>query len=875
MAVKKIIGNEINNFQQNGEYLERTRLHALLKNAIDYPLIILCAGSGYGKTHTVRSFLEKYYTQTAWLQISERDNITARFWESLSGSMTSIISKEAGERLMEIGFPKTDEAFANFNTVRNKITSNPGKHIRVLDDFHLIHNHSVLSFIEQMVRTSPSNMTIIMITRAMPDINMFDIMMHKRSLHELVFTIQEDALRFTEEEIGKYFNQINLPVTSGEIHNIYNDTQGWAFAINLIARSLAKKKKYERYALEAVKKNIFRFIEAEISHTITEMRETPPSGFITNPLWRFLLRISLIDHLSASIINSLAKDNDELIKKMELLNAYIRYDFNQDIYMMHHLFRDYLRQKQEQILTDDERKETYEAAAVWCEANGYHTDTLSYYEKSGNYDAVIRKVVSLNVQFPHDTAQFALEIFDRMPDKVKSQNILFPSMYIKLKFNLGLFNEAQKIAEQYAADYEARQETPERNRALTSIYGSWGLIKISMSTYTDEYDFDVYCKKMAEYFEKNPFKIIGSYKLIFMTSRASLVGTNRAGAMEEYIEAVTRAVPYLSKVFNGFHDGFEDLVRGELCFNRMEFSEAEQYFQQSVSKARKSDQYITQNRAMVYMMNIDISRADIEAATARLKEMETQFSEKDYGVRYTMFDIASSFYHLALGQPEQISEWLKGDFTPYTHPSFLENYANRVRVRYHYQTRHYSTLLAFIENAMVHPAILFDKVELKIMQALSLYQFKRYKEAISVFEEAYRLAESNKLIALFVQFGKDMRTLCSAALKHGSIETHGSCTIPKKWLEDIHHKSSSLAKKKAKMISDYRLANNLEKGIRLTEREIVILKDLADGLTRTEIASSRKLSVNTVKMTVNIIYDKLGVLSLPEAIRAAVDRKLI
>jgi len=77
------------------------------------------------------------------------------------------------------------------------------------------------------------------------------------------------------------------------------------------------------------------------------------------------------------------------------------------------------------------------------------------------------------------------------------------------------------------------------------------------------------------------------------------------------------------------------------------------------------------------------------------------------------------------------------------------------------------------------------------------------------------------------------------------------------------------------MISDYRLANNLEKGIRLTEREIEILKDLADGLSRTEIASSRNLSVNTIKMTVNIIYDKLGVLSLPEAIRAALDRKII
>ena len=77
------------------------------------------------------------------------------------------------------------------------------------------------------------------------------------------------------------------------------------------------------------------------------------------------------------------------------------------------------------------------------------------------------------------------------------------------------------------------------------------------------------------------------------------------------------------------------------------------------------------------------------------------------------------------------------------------------------------------------------------------------------------------------------------------------------------------------MISGYMLANNIEKGIKLTEREIDILKDLSDGLSRTEIASGRSLSVNTVKMTINIIYDKLNVLSLSEAIRVASELKII
>ncbi|MCL2214974.1 MAG: LuxR C-terminal-related transcriptional regulator [Treponema sp.] len=859
MFKKNVIDTGSDNSIQNGDYLERPRLHALLKKAMDYPLIIICAGSGYGKTYALYSFLSNYDAIAPWMQISERDNIPLRIWESIC-RMSLMVSQEYSSRLTEIGFPKTDEAFLKFmDAMSQHIACHPGKIIGVFDDFHLLQNPEILSFFERMVTSSPLNMPIILITRSMPEINLVSMSMRGK-----VFTIQEDMLRFTEDEIAKYFNQLNLPVTNVDIRNIYDDTQGWAFALNLIARSLTKKRKYERYALEAMKKNIFRLMEAEIIQTIPQR------------LLRFLLRISLLDHHAADLIKTLASfsetsdgESGSLIREMEMINACIRYDYNQDTYMIHHLFRDYLRKKQEKILTDDERREVYKAAAVWCEANSYHTDALSYYEKAGDYDAITRKIISLNIQIPQDMASYALDIFNRIPEDVKSTNQLFPAMYIKLKLNLGQFEEAQEIAVKYSTDYEARPETPERNRALTILYGAWSALRIKMCTFTDIYDFDIYSRKMSEYYDRNPFKIIGSYKVTSMTSRACLVGTNRPGAMEEYIAAISRAAPNMSHVLNGFHEGFEELVRGEFCFSRMEFNKAAEYLNQSIAKARGHDQYVTQNRALVYLMHINFSHGNTEAAAANLKEMEALLSEKDYGVRYTMYDIAQSFYHLLLGQPEKIPEWLKGDFMPYTHPSFLENYANRVRMRYHYQTCHYSALLAFIENTLEHPVILYDKIELKIMQALSLYQFKRYSEAFSVFTEAYHLAESNKLIALFVQFAKDMRTLSAAALKYSD------CTIPKKWLEDINHKSSTLAKRKAKLISEYAAANNPGKGIKLTKREIDILKDLSDGLSRTEIASSRNLSVNTVKMTINIIYDKLGVISLGEAIRAAAEHKII
>ncbi|MCL2517175.1 MAG: hypothetical protein FWF15_01305, partial [Oscillospiraceae bacterium] len=368
----------INGFNQCSACLKRPRLHKLLDDAMSYPLVVVCAGAGYGKTRVVHSFLQENEAHTIWLQISERDNNATRFWESYT-NVVSLSRPETGARLAEIGFPETDEAFAKYTTVMRGLAALPGIHIQIFDDFHLIHNTAVLRFFERAVSMIPSNVTLLLISRTAPELNLIGMMMRER-----VFTIQENTLCFTEDEILEYFNQLKLSVTKADIRNIYDDTQGWAFAVNLIGRSLMKEQKYERYALEAMKKNIFRLIEAETSQ------------MLSGRLWRFLLRISLIDHLAASLIKTLAED-ETVIEEMELVNAYIRYDFHLDTYMIHHLFLEYLRQKQDEFLTDEDKRETYQAAGEWCDANGYQTDALSYYEKSGDYGAITRKIASFNV----------------------------------------------------------------------------------------------------------------------------------------------------------------------------------------------------------------------------------------------------------------------------------------------------------------------------------------------------------------------------------------------------------------------------------------------------------------------------------------------
>jgi len=604
-----------------------------------------------------------------------------------------------------------------------------------------------------------------------------------------------------------------------------------------------------------MKANIFRLIEAEISQ------------FVSEPLWIFLLRVSLIDNLTASFIRTLS-DTEALIKDMELLNAYIRYDYNLGAYMIHHLFLDYLRQNQH-ILTGEEKRDTYQKAGAWCESSGYYVDALTYYEMSGDYDAIMRIVYSLNVQVPQDIARYSLKIFERIPKEAASCNPLFPAMNLKLKMSIGLTEEALTLAEQYVREYEARPESPDRNRAIAEIYGIWATLRMIMCPYTHAYDFDRCFEKQRFYYDKSPYKVFGPATNQPVGAYALLVGTTHANAPEEYIAALSRAIPHSSHVMNGNLYGLDDLARGEISFYRRELNEAEQYLKQALDKASKRGQYDIQSRAYFYLIVLSLSRGDVNGANVFLQATKALLDEKDYVLRYEAYDISLGHYYLVLGQPELIPGWLKADFLPYAHPAFLENYANRVKAQYKYQTNRFRELLVFLENAQESQTVLFGRIVYKVLRALTLYHLKRKKEAICVLAEAYHLAEPNRIVIPFTQYSKDMRTLTAAALKDDD------CHIPKAWLEDINRRASAFAKRKAHLISEYITANHAEKEITLTTREIAVLEDLSHGLSRTEIAASQRISVNTVKMVINIIYEKLCVTSLPDAIRVAMDRKII
>jgi LuxR family maltose regulon positive regulatory protein len=348
-----------------------------------------------------------------------------------------------------------------------------------------------------------------------------------------------------------------------------------------------------------------------------------------------------------------------------------------------------------------------------------------------------------------------------------------------------------------------------------------------------------------------------------------VVGSARKGAPEDYINALTRTVAYQSQHLNGRLAGEDDLARGELKFYKSDINGAEPLVAHALKKAQEKRQFEIEQRALFYTLRIAVLKGNYAKAEQTLQEMKAQLDEPEYMNRFTNYDIALAWYYCYVGLPEKTPHWLTENFSSYGHAAFIENFANQIKARFCYITRSYPLLCSYIEEMKQRESFLFGRVEMLAMEACVHYKMKDTEKAFATLLEAYQTALPNGLLMPFIELGKDMRTLANFALK----ETKGG--IPKPWLESIHRKAASYAKCHAHIVAEYKRAKGIVNSVVFSPRETDILTDLSHGLSRAEIAESRSLSINTVKMVINNIYLKLGAENLPDLIRIAVERKII
>ena len=835
-------------------HFKRSRINSLLTEAMKYPIIIVCAGAGYGKTTAVHDFVHEYKATTVWVQLSERDNVGARFWENFSHSMTLIDNPAFAASIKKLGFPDTPEKYKQYHGFIQD-HSDKKQRVIVFDDCHSIENPDVIRFVEEAIRVLPIGITLFLVSRTTPNIDIAGLVSGNK-----VFNISEDELRFTENELSQYFREQGISLQPDNLRKIMQDTEGWAFALNFIVRSYNKAPGYEGYLRNAMKTNIFRFMETEIWNNISKRLQT------------FLVRLSLIDHLSVDLMALLAEAEtqtereENLLALLEKQNAYVRRDNYINAYLIHPLFLEFLATKQ-YLLSTEKKNETYTIAGEWCRKNGFKIDALSYYEKIGDYNSIVSMFKGAPSQIPYDIACYTAQILERTPSEAFDTVLYLASTHMRTIMCQGLWEEAIKLAELYETRLVNLPEGEFKYNALSGIYYCLAISRRSLCLTNDIYDFDLIYEKQSNCFS-SPFDP-GNLITRSQGPWSCIVGSSRKGSVQDFIDASKRSNAHLLRCYINFDSGDNELLCGEYKFYQGKLSEAEADFKHTINRARERKRSYFTHRALFYMLRIAVSQGNYAQTQQILKELKTLLDDQNYYARFTEHDITLCWYYCVIGMPEKTPDWMKENFSLYAYATFIENYANHMKGRYCYATRNYYPLLSYIDDMKQRESFLFGRAEMLAMEACVYYKLKDKKKAYAALEEAYKTASPNEIIMPFIELGKDMRTLTSFA------QNYKGGKIPISWLEEINRKSASYAKRLSHIVTEYKQEFGISDISVISQREREILKDLSHGLSRTEIAASRNLSINTVKMVVNNIYMKLGAENMADAIRIAAERKIL
>jgi ATP/maltotriose-dependent transcriptional regulator MalT len=232
--------------------IARQRLYEPLDRGVQYPILLVSAPAGFGKTTLIADWLGHRELAAAWVSLEKADNELVRFWRYIMAALCRQ-QDASGKR---IGFspvgivpcadpmscadpmPCADLVSAtpegSLTALINALSDLTEDMVLVLDDYQAITNFAIHQSMAFFLEHLPPRLHLLMITRSDPPLAIAQL----RGQGKLT-EMRATALRLTIHEVRIFLNQImNLSLTDQQVEDLCKRTEGWIAGIQLAALSL-------------------------------------------------------------------------------------------------------------------------------------------------------------------------------------------------------------------------------------------------------------------------------------------------------------------------------------------------------------------------------------------------------------------------------------------------------------------------------------------------------------------------------------------------------------------------------------------------------------------------------------------------------------
>ncbi len=822
----------------NQPILKREGIEAQLQNIFNYPLTVVVAAMGYGKTTSVKNFLEEAKANYAWLFVEDEEDSPQYIWDSLTRQLAKT-EPALGNQLNDLGFPidvpqrdRVIGIIADYAYATNIVL--------VIDDYYLAHSPKLDQLMERLVRSEISGLHLVIISRTRPDLNIEEL-----RLKGYCCLLKNDLFQLSKREIKDYFKLFGQDISediSGQIHSI---SEGWITVVYLII---------QRYCETG---------SLEPGSSIESLIETAVISRYQPAEVRLLLSLCIFDSFTPKQAIYLTSDTAtaRMIHRLSENNSLIRYDERTGIYKMHHIFRGYLRKELEEQLDRVELQKLYKRAAEWHIQNGDLLLGFKEFLKAGEYDLILEEFEKTGITKEIDRYPRAIvELFEQIPEEVKYRHpigyVTYADFYLTDIDMEGGANLLQQIEGYYQDNSDISPEL--KKRILGEIEFSRSVV-----FFNDGRKMHENHKKARELL--NGSSIIANKDMMFTFGSPHLLYLyyREKGKLRWTMEYMGETFPYYSDISNGCGTGSHYLLQAEYYLETADFKLVEPYARKTIYKAETMDQL-----SIIICANLTLAR--LYAAQGKFGEaLEIIYNLKAEAMGYnspilgSAVDLCAGYIGGIIGEPQSFAGWLSsGDmqqseilfqgmaFNYIIYAKYLLLEGNYLKLEV--LCEEMQQLLSMFNNLMGY-------LHVYILDAVAQYKLYGLEKAKTAIVPAIEIGRADGIILPFAEYCFYILDILKAMLKESGNDEYLDRLIRE---ADRYYTNMKLFNSEKTTAGE------------LTEREREILQLVAHGQTNREIAAGLYIAEITVRKNITSIYRKLEVDGRAAAVKKAVELKL-
>lgn len=797
------------------------RITSEMQLVTEYPLTIVEAPMGYGKTTAIRELLTRSGLDILWLRI--HDSSLSSFWNGFC-NIFSEFDETRAQSLLQLQFPNDSVSMGTAVNILSDIRL-PESSVIVIDDYHMAECAETNSFLEFLIASEMTDLHIVLALRytSFPSLE-------ELKLKDFLHHVEKDSFELSPRDIAAYYKQCGISLKPKEAEELYTSTEGWISALYLLMLN------YNSTDGHPCINDIYKLLDKVVY--------TPQPAEYKD----FLLSMCILDSFTLEQASYIWESGDPscLVDAMVEKNAFITYDPIEKTYYMHSMLKSFLNERLEH--KDKEYRDAlYRKASGWYLKKEKYLTSMSFSYAAGDFDDLLHAIeLDKGRSFNSEYKEQLIRYFTECPVESKRKYPYAVLLYMRRMFT---FNEAE-LFRKACGEFMANLQPMEASELKTRLMGEYELV-LSFTGYNDIEKMSEYHKRACSLLKTPSYILDGTASWTFGSPSVLYMFHRKPGELDKEVQTIREAMPFYYKITNDHGMGAELVMDAERCFYRGDFENAEILAHSAYQAAYESSQSGITIAAAFLLIRLALLKGDFSAFSL-LKKMREDISKKQWYLFIHTLDMCEAYIYSCLNIKEHIPAWIScGEFknTRLFFPTMA--FLNIVYGRVLLVNEEYLKLIGnsehFIRLASIFPNTL-GQIHTYIYLAAANHRIFRQEAALDALRQALDIALPDRLYMPFVENCDYIKPLLS------ELQRQGSC---KQAIERIFELYIHYNKMADQIKRDY----FSEDKPTLTDREMEIAILASDGLSNKEIGHKLFISQNTVKTQMKSIFEKLGISS--------------